>query len=190
MTGSAREMTITDVNLIIDYFLESSPEFLRGIGVDINKLPGKKEWSKIIIDDFEQPVERKKLYYVIWQINNIPVGHSHINDIIFGEQAYMHLHLWHSGNRKKGGGSYFIKESLGYFFQIFKLQKLFCQPYALNPAPNKTLQKTGFEFIKKYETIPGWLNFKQFVNLWVLDRDKFYDQLRGNNKSNAPEILI
>ena len=59
MTRSVREMTKTDINLIIDYFLESSPEFLRGMGVDINKLPGKEEWSKIILDDFEQPAESK-----------------------------------------------------------------------------------------------------------------------------------
>ena len=176
MTKSVREMTMTDINLIIDYFLESSPEFLRGMGVDINKLPGKKEWSKVILNEFAQPVESKKLYYVIWQINDIPVGHSNINNIIFGKEAYMHLHLWHLDNRKKGGGSYFIKESLVYYFQKFELKKLFCQPYALNPAPNHALHNAGFEFIRKYETVPGWLNFKQFVNLWVLDSKSFHNQ--------------
>ena len=98
----------------------------------------------------------------------------------------MHIHLWHSDNRKKGDGSYFIKESLFYYFQKFKLQKLFCQPYALNPAPNKTLHNAGFEFIKKYETIPGWLNFKQFVNLWVLDSNS--SKVTGINKSHLPII--
>ena len=156
------------------------------MGVDINKLPGREEWSKIILHDFEQPVESKKLYYVIWQINDIPVGHSNINDIIFGEEAYMHIHLWHLHDRKKGDGSYFIRESVFCYFQKFKLQKLFCQPNALNPAPNHTLHNAGFEFIKNYETIPGWLNFKQSVNLWVLDSNRFQNQLTGNNKSDTP----
>jgi RimJ/RimL family protein N-acetyltransferase len=185
MTRSVREMTKNDIQSIIDYFLESSPEFLRGMGADVNKLPGKEEWSKIILGDFEKQAESKKLYYVIWQLNDIPVGHSNINDIIFGKEAYMHVHLWHPDNRNKGDGSYFIKESLIYYFKIFKLQKLFCQPYALNPAPNKTLHNIGFEFIKKYETIPGWLNFKQFVNLWVLDRNRFHNQICGNDESDA-----
>ena len=179
MTKSVREMMKNDINLIIDYFLGSGPEFLSAMGVDINKLPGKEEWSKIISDDFEQPLESKKFYYVIWQVNDIPVGHSNINNIIFGKEAYMHIHLWHSHNRKRGDGSYFIKESLFYYFQKFKLQKLFCQPYALNPAPNRALRNVGFELIKKYETVPGWLNFKQFVNLWVLDRDRFNDQINA-----------
>ena len=177
MTRDVREMTKMDISLIIDYFLHSDPEFLEGMGVDINKLPGKREWYKIISEDLDQPIESKKFFYVIWQINGVPVGHSHINEIIYGVQAYMHIHLWHIENRNKGDGSYFIKESVVQYFQKFNLKKLFCQPYALNPGPNNALQKAGFEFIKKYETIPGWLNFMQFVNLWVLDRRRYEDLL-------------
>ena len=71
----------------------------------------------------------------------------------------MHLHMWHPHNRQKGDGTYFIRQSLFYYFQKFKLKKLYCQPYALNPAPNQTLANAGFEFIKKYETIPGLVKF-------------------------------
>ena len=185
MIRSVREITKADFNLIIDYFLGSSPEFLKALGVDINKLPAKKEWERIISDDFAQPPEQKKLYYVIWQMEGVSVGHSNINDIVFGKEAYMHLHLWHAGNRNKGDGTYFIKESLGYYFGKFDLQKIFCQPYALNPAPNHTLKKAGFRFIKTYETIPGWLNFKQPVNLWELNCNEFHNQLREHNKTNT-----
>lgn len=177
MTRSVREMTKNDVNLIIDYFLKSDPEFLKGRGVDINKLPGKKEWRKILLDELEKPVEFKKLYYLIWEINGTPVGHSHINDIIFGEEAYMHLHLWHPDDRQKGNGSYFLKESLFYYFKNFNLNHLFCQPYALNPAPNRTLERVGFKFIKNYETIPSWINFKQHVNLWEMNQIQFHNQI-------------
>lgn len=171
-------MVTADINLIIDYFLGSGHEYLKSLGVDVNKLPAKKEWEGIISNDLVQPPERRKLYYVIWQKDEIPVGHSHINDIVFGKEAYMHLHLWHAANRNKGDGSYFVRESLRYYFAKFNLQKIFCQPYALNPAPNRTLKKTGFKFIKTYETVPGWLNFKQPVNLWELDREEFH-QIAG-----------
>jgi hypothetical protein len=53
------------------------------------------------------------------------------------------------------------------------LKKLFCEPYALNPAPNKTLEKIGFEFVKEYITTPGWINFEQPVKLWMMDFEKF-----------------
>lgn len=169
MTRNVRELTKDDVDLIIDYFLNSTPEHLLRLGVDETKLPGKNEWRIIILNDLEQPLEKRKFYYVIWEVNDIPVGHSNINDIVFGRQALMHLHLWNPDDRRKGNGTYFIKESLNTYFKKFRLEKIYCQPNALNDAPNKTLERVGFTFLKKYETIPGWLNYKQFVNLWVLE---------------------
>ena len=173
MKRNVRELTKDDVNLIIDYFLNSTPEHLLRLGVDENKLPGKDQWIKIIIDDLELPLEKRKFYYVIWEVNSIPVGHSNINDIAFGREAFMHLHIWNTGERQKGNGAYFVKESLKYYFEKFRLERIYCQPNASNVAPNKTLEKAGFAFIKKYETIPGWLNFKQDVNLWVMEKSKF-----------------
>jgi len=85
----------------------------------------------------------------------------------------MHLHLWNKDVRKKGYGTRFVKLSLPYFFGNYQLKKLFCEPYALNPAPNKTLEKAGFEFIKEYTTIPGFINFEQPVCLWEMRFEKF-----------------
>ena len=53
------------------------------------------------------------------------------------------------------------------------LKILYCEPYSLNPAPNHTLKKIGFEFVKENITIPGFLNFEQKVNLWKLTCEKF-----------------
>ena len=85
----------------------------------------------------------------------------------------MHLHLWQPVKRKKGIGTEFVKMSIPYYFKNFKLKKLICEPYTQNIAPNKVLQKVGFNLIKKYETIPGWINFKQLVNRYEMSFDKF-----------------
>lgn len=146
------------------------------MGVDINKLPTAKDWMKILQDDFELPIDQKHFYYIIWLANNTPIGHSNINKIHFGKEAHMHLHLWNKEMRQKGMGRQLIKSTLPYYFNNFKLQKMYCEPYALNPAPNKILQQVGFDFEKTYETIPGWINYFQPVNRWVLTREK-YNQL-------------
>jgi len=73
----------------------------------------------------------------------------------------------------KGLGTAFIKMTIPWFFEKYKLKKLYSEPYALNPAPNKTLAKSGFEFINQYTTIPGWLNFEQPVKLWMMSYEKF-----------------
>jgi RimJ/RimL family protein N-acetyltransferase len=83
------------------------------------------------------------------------------------------LHLWQNDKRQKGNGTCFVELSLPFYFSNFKLKKLFCEPYALNDAPNNTLKKAGFSLIKQYETTPGLFNFNQLVNRWCLDVEKY-----------------
>jgi RimJ/RimL family protein N-acetyltransferase len=93
----------------------------------------------------------------------------------------MHLHMWGHNNRRKGAGLEFIKMSLPHYFQKFRLKILYCEPYALNPAPNKTLEKTGFEFIKTYDTTPGWINFHQPTNRWCMDHNRYTSLFGAKN---------
>ena len=143
------------------------------MGVDVTKLPTKVEWINILSEQLHQSYKEKKSYCIIWQVNGKQVGHSNVNRIIFGQDAFMHLHIWTHEIRRKGYGEKFIKKTLPYFFDNLHLKKLYCEPYALNAAPNNTLKKVGFEFVKEYVTIPGWLNFEQPVNLWELTNENF-----------------
>ena len=85
----------------------------------------------------------------------------------------MHLHIWDADARKKGVGTELIKLTLPYFFENCKLRQLYCEPYALNTAPNKTLEKAGFVFVKEYVTTPGMLNFEQPVNRWEMSYESY-----------------
>jgi RimJ/RimL family protein N-acetyltransferase len=170
---SVREIRQQDIEPITQYWLGSDAAFLEAMGVDIKKIPASNEWREMLMEQLSQSIEEKRSYCIIWEVDGKPVGHSNINKITFGEEAYMHLHIWNTEIRKKGFGSAFIKLTLPWFFEKFRLKKLYCEPYALNPAPNKTLEKTGFEFVKEYITTPGSLNFEQPVNRWVLSFDHF-----------------
>ncbi|MGP8214462.1 MAG: GNAT family N-acetyltransferase [Bacteroidia bacterium] len=170
---SVREIQEQDIIPITEYWLGSDPTFLHGMGVEVNKMPGKEEWNKILSEQLRQPYNKKQSYCIIWQVGNKAIGHSNTNKIIFGEEAYMHLHIWNAGKRKKGIGSSLVRMTLPYFFENLKLKKLYCEPSALNPAPNKTLEKVGFTFIKEYTTTPGWLNFEQEVNRWELRYEQY-----------------
>ena len=170
---SVREIQESDVLLIIDYWLSADNAFLTNLGVDINKIPSKEEWQNMLLEQISQPYENKNSYCIIWQVNKTPVGHSNVNKIVFSQEAYMHLHLWNNEFRKMGYGTELVKMTLPYFFKNLNLKTLYCEPYALNPAPNKTLKTIGFEFVKEYITTPGFLNFEQKVNLWELSYEKF-----------------
>ncbi len=173
---SVREIKNSDIEPITLYWLNADPAFLTGMGVDLQKMPAKDEWRTMLAEQISQPYSEKKSYCTIWQYNNEPIGHCNVNKIKFGVEAYMHLHLWSSDQRKKRMGTAFVKMSLPYFFEKLELKKIYSEPYALNPAPQKVLERAGFIFIKEYITIPGFLNFEQPVRLWELTYEQFKKQ--------------
>ncbi len=170
---SVREIQKQDIPLITQYWLDSSPDFMQSMGVDMKKMLSKEQWHQMLSEQLNQPYTEKKSYCIIWQVDGKAIGHSNVNQIVFGKQAYMHLHLWNNSVRKKGMGTSLVKMTLHYFFKNLELKKIYCEPYALNPAPNKTLEKIGFTFTKRHTTIPGYLNFEQEVNLWELSHEQF-----------------
>lgn len=172
-TLTVRELTEPDIQLITDYWLGSPPEFLQNMGVDLAKMPSPDMWRNALMEQLSQAIPDKKSYCIIWEKDGQAIGHSNINKIVFGVEAYMHLHLWESDKRQKGMGTTLIQLSLPYFFENYHLKTLYCEPYALNPAPNKTLEKVGFQFVRAYVTTPGWLNFEQPVHLWELSRESY-----------------
>ena len=170
---TVREIQLKDIDLIADYWLKSNSDFLVQMGVDLNKLPTRNGLKEMLTEQINNSITDKKSYALIWELNGNQIGHSNVNGIEYGKEATMHLHLWKSTNRKKGIGTELVKKSISFYFEKLKIKKLICEPYALNPAPNKTLEKIGFEFIKKYRTIPGSLNFRQEVNRWELTIENY-----------------
>ncbi|MES2850803.1 MAG: GNAT family protein [Bacteroidota bacterium] len=170
---SIRELTTADLHLFAAYWLNADAAYLASMGVDINKLPTKEDFYNYWTSQFKLPVEQRASYCVVWERNNIPVGHSSTRPVHYGKDAYMHIHLWKSEERQKGMGSEFINLTVPHYFDVLKLQDLYCEPYALNPAPNRLLEKAGFDCIKEYNTTPGPSNFPQTVKLWHLGRQQF-----------------
>jgi len=168
-----RELESRDIELLADYWMLSDPNHLEAMGVDLSKIPLREDLVTNLRSQLDYSVEKKQSYALIWELNGKQIGHTNVNQIVFGKQAYMHLHLWNSAKRQKGLGVVLVQKSLPYFFEQLNLKTLYCEPYTLNPAPNKILEKMGFEFVKTHVTVPGTLNFEQEVNLWKLTRERY-----------------
>ncbi|MBB6460136.1 GNAT family N-acetyltransferase [Flammeovirga kamogawensis] len=173
MKTSVRELISSDISLIADYWLKSDHTYLTSLGVDISKLPRRKDLVDMIENQLVLSYKEKKNYALIWEIDGEAIGHSNINSIKYGHSANMHLHIWKTDLRRKGAGVELVEKSLPFYFNNFDLDVLNCSPSAENDAPNKTLEKIGFTFIKKHITIPGSLNFKQEVNHWEIRKNDF-----------------
>lgn len=170
-TVQVRPLAKAEVPLIISYFFTATPEFLRGMGADPDKLPNKTAWAQTLEKEIDLPLKEKKLFYLVWVQNGIPVGHSNLTFLEYGKEAHMHLHLWNPNARKKGLGLEFLNQCIPYYFECFKLKTLICEPYALNPAPNAILPQLGFTKTRTYRTTPGTINFEQEVNRWELNKE-------------------
>lgn len=166
-------MQFSDIESLTQYWLGSDAAHLLAMGVDLAKVPARDELEAMLCQQIELPLEAKRSYGLIWELDGQPVGHTNTNPSYFGDHAFMHLHLWQGVHRKKGLGTEFVKLSLPHFFNNLQLEVLYCQPYALNPAPNSTLEKVGFIFLKEYITVPGSINFEQSVKLWKMSRERF-----------------
>ena len=168
MKLNVRSWKQDDIENIVDYFYNADVDFIEGMGADKSKLPKRKDWIQKLQLEFKKTYRKKEYYYIIWILDNKPVGHSNINNINYGKSATMHLHIWDKEVRRNGLGITFLKQTIPLYFKNFKLKKLLCEPYAKNIAPNKTLKKLGFEFIRRYYTTPGLINFPQWVNQFQL----------------------
>ena len=170
-----RELLGTDIPYIVRYWTGSSPEHLLAMGVDISKVPAADTLAAGLQRQLETPLEEKGAYCLIGELDGVAIGHCNTNPTQFGEEAYMHLHLWEGAQRGQGLGTRMVIGALPYFFGRLQLQCLYSQPYALNGAPNRTLEKAGFHFDKEYVTVPGSLNFEQPVKRWLMTRERFHE---------------
>jgi RimJ/RimL family protein N-acetyltransferase len=165
-----RPMTLPETERIIDYFHSATAEHLEMLGVDPSRLPSAADWRRRYSQLYEQPIEQRAMFMVSWLNGDRLIGFSTTDKIKFGEQANMHLHIVEPSLRNSGIGAACVRLSVDIYFRTLKLKRLFCEPNAFNVAPNRTLQKAGFRYVKTHMTVPGPLNFHQAVSRWVIER--------------------
>jgi RimJ/RimL family protein N-acetyltransferase len=166
---AVRPFRESDYPAMVDYFLDSEPSFLVGMGVDTRKMPRREEWLRDLLRDHQESDGRRDRFYLAWTCDGELVGHSSINEIAVGKEAHFHLHLWKAQLRRAGLGVEFVGLSAAYYMARFELQRLVCEPYSHNPAPIRAVAKAGFRFVKRYRTVPTVMSFEQDVDRYELD---------------------
>ncbi len=167
---TVREMELAEVDLRINYFHDSSDEHLRTLGVDRARLPAREAWRSFYEEDYARPMPERESYSVVWELNGRVVGFSSTDRIVFGQEAFMHLHILDPTRRQQGLGADFVRMSAETYFRALQLQRLFSEPNAFNTAPNRALQHAGFRYLFTHEARPSSINFMQVTTRWVLDR--------------------
>ncbi len=122
------------------------------------------------MEDVARPIEDREGYALLWELDGRVIGFSSADRIVFGEEAFMHLHIVSPELRHRGFGSEFVKESARHYFRVLQLERLYCEPNAFNTVPNRALQRAGFHYLFTHETKPTPINFHQAITRWMLER--------------------
>lgn len=168
---TVREMQLADVGLRIDYFHDASDDHLLTMGVDRSLLPTRDAWHEFYEEDYARPIRDRVAFSLVWELDGTAVGFSSVSNIVFGKEAFMHLHILDATQRQGGLGVQFVKKSTEIYFKVLELERIFSEPYAYNIAPNRTLQSAGFRYLFTHETTPSPINFPQAVTRWVLEKN-------------------
>lgn len=174
-----------DYERMLDYFYDATGDFLRSMGVEPSLLPEREQWLQASLADHDRPDDEKDRFYLAWLVGAELVGNSSISHIE-PSAAHMHMHLWRPNLRRQGVGTEFSAQSVDYYFDRFGFRRLASEPFAANPAPNRVLTKLGFEFIKRYTTVPSTIALRQDVNRYETTREAWMTTRHLTGEPNTP----
>jgi hypothetical protein len=75
--------------------------------------------------------------------DNMPIGVNLFNQIIEGDSALFHAHIWNADFRKKGISSYTYPNASLIFMERFNLKKVIFKTPALNIGALRVKEKLG-----------------------------------------------
>jgi RimJ/RimL family protein N-acetyltransferase len=160
-------MQLADYEVRIAYFHQATDEHLARLGVDRSLLPSAAAWRDSFERDLSRPLDERAEYGVVWEVDERPIGFSTADQIRVGDEAHMHLHIVDPDQRASGLGTEFVRLTARHLCEVLRLSRLYCEPNALNVAPNRVLQKAGFRYVRSRECRPSPMNTHQTTTIWL-----------------------
>lgn len=81
MALAVREMKVSEVDIVIDYFHGAPPEHLEMLGVDPTRLPTPGAWRERLHHQFSLPMNAREYLMLIWLLDEAPIGFSSCDKI-------------------------------------------------------------------------------------------------------------
>ena len=103
-----RSLVANDIPHIVNYWLKASSEDLIRMGADASKLSSPDQLKQSLMNMLEQSFEKIRVCYVIWLVNDTPIGFSSLKNIQFEESGEIHLHMWRAAMRGAMAPFFFV----------------------------------------------------------------------------------
>jgi RimJ/RimL family protein N-acetyltransferase len=168
MNVKIRELQASDIEGIIAYFQRLSAVELVEMGIDSTSLKLEDDWKKWFEQNLYQSLYKVAAYFLIWDIDDVMVGFTFVDRIVYGRDAYMHMYLIQPQLRKSGHGQKFMRQSTKALFNQFKFDELYCEPSAINTEAQRALQACGFKYVKTHNKPSPDFAYKVPLSQWRL----------------------
>lgn len=184
MRLEVRPLRPVEAHRVVDYFLGLGAADLARMGVDPARLPPRAGWVQRLEETVrEGPASGS--FYLAWLVDGGLVGHAALKDLVVGDRASIHLHLWAGTHRGRGLGADLFCRSVLDAHERFRLRSLACEPSAANPMPNGMLARVGFPLVRTYLGASSDLSAVTTLNRYEVRRDVAQAWLLRRHQHNA-----
>lgn len=146
---SVRDLTFSDLPLILKYWFGSPPGFIESMGVDPKKMPTETEMEsnlrKKISDNEKLPFS--KLNALVITYDQRPIGFHTINPLVEGDFGVFHAHIWDSNFRRRGIAIHSYPKACRIFIERFNLEKVLFKTPVQNTGAIRVKEKLGIRTI-------------------------------------------
>lgn len=142
---AVRNLTLIDVQQVLDYWYGSPSEYIEGMGVDLAKMLPRAEFEKILINKCRESESSAKpnINALIVEYSEKAVGFHTINPVHEGDFGVFHAHLWAEDMRGRGIGIQTYPKACRVFFERFNLRRILFKTPVQNVGALRVKEKLG-----------------------------------------------
>jgi RimJ/RimL family protein N-acetyltransferase len=138
-----RDINFEDLDPLATYWCESTEEFWAERGVDIAKFGSKLNFIQTQTQSLQENGDLVRVAVI--EYRGQAIGVHTLTELILGESAVFHAHIWHAEFRGLGIGVISYVKALDFFMRKLKLKKIIFKTPLINLGALRIKKKLGLE---------------------------------------------
>lgn len=170
-----RDLTHSDIPLLLRYWYDSDPAYFDAMGVDFRWMPSREEFEQTLLEKvrLNPSPEGPRINVVMIEYNGLPIGFHVINPLVVGDHGVFHAHIIAPEFRRRGVGQHSYGLALKLFVNRFQLKKILFRTPAHNLGPNRLKEKLGIRCIgEEVFSNYGILKDGTRARIWEITREE------------------
>jgi hypothetical protein len=167
-----RDMELSDVAPFVAYWYRASTAFLRSMGVNPETMKPEGEFEDFLTSTIRgnavSSPSRLPLLAIV--VDGRAVGSHSIGDLLAGESAVFHAHVWEPALRGTGLCTYTYPRAAQLFMDRFSLGQMLFKTPTSNVAANRIKDKLGLRCIGQERITAPFMLEGLTANVYRLDR--------------------